>query len=106
MLVVAALAMAGIVVRLAVLQVRESGAYAELGSTQRARTEALPAVRGEMAELRGEMAELRAELKGEMAELRVELKGEMAELRGELKGEMAELRGEIGQLDDWFAQKG
>jgi cell division protein FtsI (penicillin-binding protein 3) len=53
LLVVVVLAMAGIVVRLAVLQVRESGAYAELGSTQRVRTEPLPAVRGEILDRDG-----------------------------------------------------
>ena len=47
------LAMAGIVIRLAVLQVRESGTYAELGSTQRVHTEPLPAVRGEMLDRTG-----------------------------------------------------
>jgi cell division protein FtsI (penicillin-binding protein 3) len=52
-LVVAMLAIVGIVVRLAVLQVRESGAYAMLGSTQRAHTEALPAVRGEILDRDG-----------------------------------------------------
>ena len=53
LLVVAMLAMVGIVVRLAVLQVRESGTYAELGSTQRVRTEPLPAVRGEILDRDG-----------------------------------------------------
>jgi cell division protein FtsI (penicillin-binding protein 3) len=53
MLVVAMLAMAGIVVRLAFLQVRESGAYSLLGSAQRARTEPLPAVRGEILDRDG-----------------------------------------------------
>jgi len=52
-LVAAMLAMAGIVVRLAVLQVRESGTYAELGSTQRVHTEPLPAVRGEILDRNG-----------------------------------------------------
>jgi cell division protein FtsI (penicillin-binding protein 3) len=47
------LAMAGIVIRLAVLQVRESGTYAELGSTQRVHTEPLPALRGEMLDRSG-----------------------------------------------------
>jgi cell division protein FtsI (penicillin-binding protein 3) len=53
LLAVAMLAMVGIVVRLAVLQVRESGTYAELGSTQRVRTEPLPAVRGEILDRDG-----------------------------------------------------
>ena len=53
LLVVAMFAMVGIVVRLAVLQVRESGTYAELGSTQRVRTEPLPAVRGEILDRDG-----------------------------------------------------
>jgi cell division protein FtsI (penicillin-binding protein 3) len=53
LLVVAMLAMVGIVIRLAVLQVRESGTYAELGSTQRVRTEPLPAVRGEILDRDG-----------------------------------------------------
>jgi cell division protein FtsI (penicillin-binding protein 3) len=53
LLVVVVLAMAGIVVRLAVLQVRESGTYAELGSTQRVRTEPLAAVRGEILDRDG-----------------------------------------------------
>jgi cell division protein FtsI (penicillin-binding protein 3) len=52
-LVVAMVAMAGIVVRLAFLQVRESGTYAALGSTQRVRTEALPVVRGEILDRDG-----------------------------------------------------
>src|SRR4029453_3123098 len=52
-LVVAMFAMAGIVVRLAFLQVRESGTYAALGSTQRVRTEALPVVRGEILDRDG-----------------------------------------------------
>jgi cell division protein FtsI (penicillin-binding protein 3) len=52
-LVVAMLAMVGIVVRLAFLQVRESGTYAELGSTQRDHTEPLPAVRGEILDRDG-----------------------------------------------------
>jgi cell division protein FtsI (penicillin-binding protein 3) len=52
-LAVAMVAMAGIVVRLAVLQVRESGAYAEMGSTQRAHSESLPAVRGEILDRDG-----------------------------------------------------
>jgi cell division protein FtsI (penicillin-binding protein 3) len=52
-LVAAMLAMVGIVVRLAFLQVRESGAYAELGSTQRDHTEPLPAVRGEILDRDG-----------------------------------------------------
>jgi len=53
LLVAVMLAMAGIVIRLAVLQVRESGTYAELGSTQRVHTEPLPAVRGEMLDRTG-----------------------------------------------------
>ncbi len=52
-LVAAMLAMVGIVVRLAFLQVRESGTYAELGSTQRDHTEPLPAVRGEILDRDG-----------------------------------------------------
>ncbi len=52
-LVAAMFAMAGIVVRLAFLQVRESGTYAELGSTQRDHTETLPAVRGEILDRDG-----------------------------------------------------
>src|SRR5438034_5044801 len=47
------LGMVGIVVRLADLQVRESGTYAELESTQRVRTEPLPAVRGEILDRDG-----------------------------------------------------
>ena len=53
LLVVAIVAMGGIVVRLALLQVRESGTYAELGSTQRVRTEPLPAVRGDILDRDG-----------------------------------------------------
>src|SRR5262245_60861217 len=53
LLVVVMLAMVGIVVRLAFLQVRESGTYSELGTTQRVRTEELPAVRGEILDRDG-----------------------------------------------------
>jgi len=53
LLVAVVLAMVGIVVRLAFLQVRESGTYAELGSTQRVRTEPLAAVRGEILDRDG-----------------------------------------------------
>jgi len=53
LLVAVVLAIGGIVVRLAVLQVRESGTYAELGSTQRVHTEPLPALRGEMLDRTG-----------------------------------------------------
>jgi cell division protein FtsI (penicillin-binding protein 3) len=52
-LVAAMLAMVGIVARLAFLQVRESGTYAELGSTQRDHTEPLPALRGEILDRDG-----------------------------------------------------
>ena len=52
-LVAVMLAIGGIVIRLAVLQVRESGTYAELGSTQRVHNEALPAIRGEMLDRSG-----------------------------------------------------
>ena len=53
LLVAVVLAIGGIVVRLAVLQVRESGTYAELGSTQRVHTEPLPALRGEILDRTG-----------------------------------------------------
>ena len=53
LLVAVVLAIGGIVVRLAMLQVRESGTYAELGSTQRVHTEPLPALRGEMLDRTG-----------------------------------------------------
>jgi cell division protein FtsI (penicillin-binding protein 3) len=53
LLVAVVFAIGGIVVRLAVLQVRESGTYAELGSTQRVHTEPLPALRGEMLDRTG-----------------------------------------------------
>ena len=53
LLVAVVLAIGGIVIRLAVLQVRESGTYAELGSTQRVHTEPLPALRGEMLDRTG-----------------------------------------------------
>jgi cell division protein FtsI (penicillin-binding protein 3) len=53
LLVVVMMAMLGIVVRLAVLQVRESGTYALLGTTQRVHTEPLPAVRGEILDRDG-----------------------------------------------------
>ena len=45
LLLTVVLAIGGVVVRLAVLQVRESGTYAELGSTQRVHTEPLPSLR-------------------------------------------------------------
>ena len=53
LLVAVVLAIGGIVVRLAVLQVRESGTYSELGSTQRVHTEPLPALRGEILDRTG-----------------------------------------------------
>ena len=53
LLVAVVLAIGGIVIRLAVLQVRESGTYAELGSTQRVHTEPLPALRGEILDRTG-----------------------------------------------------
>jgi cell division protein FtsI (penicillin-binding protein 3) len=53
LLVAVVFAIGGIVIRLAVLQVRESGAYTELGSTQRVHTEPLPALRGEMLDRTG-----------------------------------------------------
>jgi cell division protein FtsI (penicillin-binding protein 3) len=53
LLVAVVFAIGGIVVRLAVVQVRESGTYAELGSTQRVHTEPLPALRGEMLDRTG-----------------------------------------------------
>ena len=48
-----ALALAGVVVRLAMLQVRESGAYAALGEEQRLRTEELGARRAEILDRSG-----------------------------------------------------
>ncbi|TMM21104.1 MAG: penicillin-binding protein 2 [Actinobacteria bacterium] len=53
LLLTVVLAIGGVVVRLAVLQVRESGTYAELGSTQRVHTEPLPSLRGEMLDRTG-----------------------------------------------------
>src|SRR2546429_273404 len=53
LLVAVVLAIGGIVLRLAVLQLRESGTYAELGSTQRVHTEPLPALRGEILDRPG-----------------------------------------------------
>ena len=47
------LALGGIVVRLALLQVRESGAYAALGEEQRLRTELLPATRAKILDRTG-----------------------------------------------------
>ena len=47
------LALVGVVVRLSMLQVRESSSYAELGLAQRIRTEALPAQRGEILDRNG-----------------------------------------------------
>ena len=48
-----AIALAGIVVRLGVLQLRESGAYQELGMEQRLRTDALPATRAKILDRNG-----------------------------------------------------
>ena len=48
-----ALALGGVVVRLGVLQVRESGAYAALGIEQRLRTEQLPATRAKILDRTG-----------------------------------------------------
>jgi cell division protein FtsI (penicillin-binding protein 3) len=46
-------ALVGVVVRLGVLQVREAGAYSELGYEQRVRTNELPAVRGDILDRTG-----------------------------------------------------
>jgi cell division protein FtsI (penicillin-binding protein 3) len=53
LLVVMSLGLAGIVGRLAYLQLRESGAYAELGLGQRLRTIVLPAQRGDIVDREG-----------------------------------------------------
>ena len=53
LLVGMALALGGIVARLALLQVRESGAYAALGVEQRLRTEQLGARRAEILDRTG-----------------------------------------------------
>jgi cell division protein FtsI (penicillin-binding protein 3) len=48
-----AVALGGVVVRLGFLQLRESGAYQELGIEQRLRTEELPATRAEILDRNG-----------------------------------------------------
>jgi cell division protein FtsI (penicillin-binding protein 3) len=53
LLVAMSLALVGIVVRLGVLQVRESGTYQELGIEQRLRTEELPATRAKILDRNG-----------------------------------------------------
>lgn len=52
-LVAMVVALTGVIVRLSVLQVRESSSYAELGFAQRERTELLPANRGEIRDRSG-----------------------------------------------------
>lgn len=53
LLVAMCLALGGIVTRLVMLQVRESGAFAALGAEQRIRTEDLPATRGDILDREG-----------------------------------------------------
>jgi cell division protein FtsI (penicillin-binding protein 3) len=53
LLVAMVLALAGVVVRLGVLQLRESGAYQALGIEQRLRTEELPATRAKILDRNG-----------------------------------------------------
>ncbi|HTG47609.1 MAG TPA: penicillin-binding transpeptidase domain-containing protein, partial [Actinomycetota bacterium] len=53
LLLVLLLALVGVVVRLSVLQVRDTSSFTELGLAQRVRTEALPAQRGEILDRSG-----------------------------------------------------